>query len=611
MTSNSQSASSDSASIWSELARKPEDSFPNHLLDPVGAVVLPRRGVLLAVLMLFCLAMQTWSASRWHIVWPDTVDYIRVSQALDRGDPQPMVDQFGLNVYPLILTGLHRLGGDWELAGQAWSVAMASLVVLPLFGWLRRQFDDATAAAGCALYAIHPKLLISSALIIRDPTFWLLLTLTVYLAWRAVLELKPWLFAAAGVALALAIHTRTEGLLLLAPLVLWAVFRWPAVGGHRLRLALGGLLCLAMIPAWVLLMNVTLLRGHSWVLVHSIHIPGVILGDESPDASAQAVSAGHSASESPQGAAKKVPLTAAGKEAVPAALQGNKEISPVAGRVTGPPQTQPLPPPPLPWRRTVEKVVVRLVKATTYAYGFLVLLVLWLWPRVFLRRDQQAMFLFGVLLWLAIAVRTARGSRHPLLPSRRDRVGGLCGLGLALDRQVDLPPDCRPRGLDWAAADGACFALVAAVFAMGTRDRALNERQFMVQHADLGKWILDRFGPHQRLIGALYEMRLVSYYSQGDIAPNYELYYYRGDGLIYAIQDCKPDVLMLWGNPQHPTWPSEWRKLLDERPDLGLCRVPSDQLPRSCQTSETVESLIVAVRKELLHAATRSGKTSR
>ena len=144
MTSNSQSA----GSIWSELARKPDASFPNRLLNPVGAVVLPARGALLAVLTLSCLAMQTWSASRWHIVWPDSVDYIRVSQALDRGDPQPMVLQFGLNVYPLILTALHRLGGDWEAAGQAWSLAMASLVVLPLFGWLRRQFDDATAAAG-------------------------------------------------------------------------------------------------------------------------------------------------------------------------------------------------------------------------------------------------------------------------------------------------------------------------------------------------------------------------------------------------------------------------------------------------------------------------------
>ena len=458
MTSTSQSASSDSTSICSELARKPEDSFPNRLLDPVGAVVLPRRGVLLAVLTLFCLAMQSWSASRWHIVWPDTVDYIRVSQALDRGDPQPMVDQFGLNVYPLILTALHRLGGDWEVAGQAWSVAMASLVVLPLFGWLRRQFDDVTAAAGCALYAIHPKLLISSPLVIRDPTFWFLLTLTLYLAWRAVLELKPWLFAAAGVALALAIHTRTEGLFLLAPLVLWAVFRWPAVRGHRLRLALGGLLCLAMIPAWVLLMNATLLRGHPWVLVHSIRFPGVILGDESPDASARAVSAAGHLQRQESFVGHRQGCRPDGPQ--------DKEISPAAGRVAGPPL------------RALAAAAAALaadageVRRPTRQGDHLCLRIprplgAGLWRRVFFRRDQQAMLLFGVLLWLAIALRMRVGVDIRYYLPGVIASTGYAGLGLLwIAKWI-----CRLTAarVDWTGPRRAalCCALVAVVFAPG------------------------------------------------------------------------------------------------------------------------------------------------
>ena len=175
------------------------------------------------------------SASRWHVIWPDTVDYLRVSQALERGDPRPLAEQFGLNVYPPILVLLHGAGLDWLWAGQCWSIAMTALTVLPLFGWLRRQFDQQVAVVGCLLYAVHPKLMIHGPLVIRDPTFWFLLVLTLYLGWRAVLELKPWLFLAAGVAWALAAHTRTEGLLLAAPLGLWWFFRWFAVAGQRRR----------------------------------------------------------------------------------------------------------------------------------------------------------------------------------------------------------------------------------------------------------------------------------------------------------------------------------------------------------------------------------------
>ena len=237
------------------------------------------------------------------------------------------------------------------------------------------------------------------------------------------------------------------------------------------------------------------------------------------------------------------------------------------------------------------------------------LLGLGLWPRVFFRRDQQAMLLFGVLLWLAIAGRMHEGYGIDiaLLSSRSNRVDRLRGFGLPLDRQVDLPFDRRSRGLERAAAGDAVRCVVAVAFAAGYPDRRLAERRFMVQHADLGKMDPRSLRPESPLVGALNEMRLVGYYSDGDIAPNYELYRYTGEDLVYTIRDCKPDVLLLWSDEKHPTgWPAEWRKLLDERPELGLCRVPSDQLPASCRSPgrpEADASLVVAVRKELLPAA--------
>ena len=65
---------------------------------------------------------------------------------------------------------------------------MSSLTVLPLCGWVRRQFNDQTALLAGVLYAAHPVFIQWSPELIRDPTFWLLFMLTLYLLWRAVTE---------------------------------------------------------------------------------------------------------------------------------------------------------------------------------------------------------------------------------------------------------------------------------------------------------------------------------------------------------------------------------------------------------------------------------------
>ena len=106
---------------------------------------------------------------------------------------------------------------------------MGAAVVLPLFGWLRRQFDRRVALAGCFLYAVHGELIRWSPEVLRDPTFWFLFTLGLYLLWRAVTEVRLGLFLSAAAAIVLASATRFEGLLLLVPLAGWSVARWRAL----------------------------------------------------------------------------------------------------------------------------------------------------------------------------------------------------------------------------------------------------------------------------------------------------------------------------------------------------------------------------------------------
>ena len=237
--------------------------YPNllKLPEPQRPVLRP-AGWLLVGLVLLCLVPRTIMAVKVQSVCPDGLFYIRLAEALERGNFNAAFDQLRLNTFPLILAGLHHLGLDWELAGKLWGVAISSLTVLPLFGWARRQFDDRVALTAALLYAFHPKLIIWSPELIRDPTFWFLFVLSLYLLWRAVTEVRPLWFVAAGLAATLAFATRFEGMFLALPLLLWSLGRFRGLKSGRGRLVLGMTLCLLVLPGVLVLVNATLLHGH-------------------------------------------------------------------------------------------------------------------------------------------------------------------------------------------------------------------------------------------------------------------------------------------------------------------------------------------------------------
>ena len=204
--------------------------------------------VLLGLLAL-CLIPRAVMAWKLGGLCPDGVYYIRLAQSLDQDNAAEAIQQSRLNPLPMVLVLLHHAGLDWELAGNLWGVLMAGLVVLPLYGWLRRQFDDRAALAGCFLYAMHSEMIRWSPEVIRDPTFWFLFTLALYLLWRAATEVRLRLFLAATVAIAAASVTRFEGLLLLIPLAVWSAARRRTLQTARGRLSLGALACLAILSA--------------------------------------------------------------------------------------------------------------------------------------------------------------------------------------------------------------------------------------------------------------------------------------------------------------------------------------------------------------------------
>ncbi len=179
--------------------------------------------------MLACLIPRVLLAMRLSSICPDGVLYIGLAKALNEGRLHQAFEIMNLNIYPVVLMFLNRLGLSWEMGGMIWGILISCLVVLPLFGWVRRQFDDTVALTACLLYAVQPVFIQWSPEIIRDPTFWLFFTLSLYLLWRAVIEVRIGLSLAAGLAVTLAILTRFEGLIALDPSWLMDILAVPCI----------------------------------------------------------------------------------------------------------------------------------------------------------------------------------------------------------------------------------------------------------------------------------------------------------------------------------------------------------------------------------------------
>ena len=234
----------------------PPADYPNHFASPhIERRRLPQAHWLLFVLVLLCLVPRAMMAIRIPSICPDGVLYIHRAQAVESGDLRTAF-QDSLNIYPVILAVLHHAGIDWEPAAALWGVVISSLVVLPLWGWIRRQFDDRVALAACLLYVVQPKMIEWSPEIMRDQTFWFLFTLSIYWLYRAVTEVHYGYFLGTGAALTVASLARVEGLFLLVPLVFWTFWRLLALRSARRQLLTGAVLCVLVFPLLVLLINV-------------------------------------------------------------------------------------------------------------------------------------------------------------------------------------------------------------------------------------------------------------------------------------------------------------------------------------------------------------------
>jgi hypothetical protein len=526
----------------------PPADYPNHLAAPQPErPSLPSARWLMLGLLLLCLVPRMVAALRIPSICIDGAVYVNTARALEAGNIRAALFEGAVNLYAVILMLLHRFGLEWEVAGAAWGVTISSLVVLPLWGWVRRQFDDRVALLACLLYAVHPKFIIESPEVMRDATFWFLFMLAIYSLWRAVAEVRYGWFIAAGAAITLSVLTRIEGIFLVIPLVLWTFWRFLALQEGRRKLLVGATACVLVFPLLLGLVNIIWLAGHADVATIRV----------SPLARVQpwlASLLGHEATEQDEAFGS----------------------APHLGRML--------------W-----VFVPTMTRGLAPIFALLMFGGMWGWRRLWARRDHQALFITAVILlvgiWVQLWIDNNISRRYALpivLMASPFAALGLWGLMARIQR--------IGQWLGWQERRQRVVAglvLVGILFSgLGhTLTSNYDTRRMM---ADLGRWTGQAFADSPTVVGPSAFARIVPYYAA---KGSYVVFPYAASdaSMLKLVAENRADVVILWA--AKPLGAARCLALRDQLKSQGLEPLAAGSFPKP------VADIYVLARAKRLAAA--------
>jgi 4-amino-4-deoxy-L-arabinose transferase-like glycosyltransferase len=512
------------------------DEFANHLAAPrPERLRLPSARWLLLLLVMLCLIPRAAMAVRIPSVCPDGVIYIHAAEALEAGDWHAALKDMSLNIYPVILLLLHHIGLGWELAASLWGVLISSLVVLPLWGWVRRQFDDRIALVSCLLYAVHPKFIEWSPEVMRDPTFWFLFTLAIYWLWRAITEVRYGYFIAGGATITLASMTRVEGLFLLIPLALWTFWRFLALQTDRKRLLFGAVLCVVAFPSLLMLANLGWLFSHSgWA------------------------------------ALRVSPLTRV--QPWLASLTGQSSGSVAPG----------LPEESLSVGRMLWVFFPTMTRGLSPVFALLMFGGIWRWRRVWSRRDHQPLFYTAVVvtcgIWVQLWYDRYICPRYALPIVLMASPFAALGLLWLIERTLWLG-----RRLQWSVwrCNALAVAVAAVVAAISLADTLTSNGKYFTTRrmaADLGCWMRREYATPPMIVGPVGITPIIGFYAD---SPYRMFRCEAGDGAIMRMVKKNHAAVVLL-QPARQLTAQRCDAIVARLKDTGLEPVTAGVLPASC-----------------------------
>lgn len=178
----------------------------------------------LVLLVLITLITRIVVLLQTQIISNDGVFYIQIAKLFSEGKYEEISNTY-FNFYPLLLFFIQKLIGDWELSGKLISLTLGTLTVVPVFLIGRSLYDEKVGWLSALFYIILPNFLKYNSDVLRDPTSWFFMALTLWFVWDGIQKNRLVFFGLASISAGLGALTRVEGFVLWGALAIFTALR--------------------------------------------------------------------------------------------------------------------------------------------------------------------------------------------------------------------------------------------------------------------------------------------------------------------------------------------------------------------------------------------------
>jgi 4-amino-4-deoxy-L-arabinose transferase-like glycosyltransferase len=204
----------------------------------------------LLLLLVLALMIRLYAAFQTPVIAKDGTIYLQNALLISSGKFSQGLEGYP-PVYPTLVAIFYKVMGDSERAGQAVSVILGTLALLPFYGLSKEIFGRKIAWVASIFFVFQPFLVQHAGEIISESTYIFFYLSSLYMGWKALRYERPIFYFCFGLFAALAYLTRPEGIGLLAGFLLWLpLYLWLTRQRFSLRLC-GGILS-AIIPFMIL-----------------------------------------------------------------------------------------------------------------------------------------------------------------------------------------------------------------------------------------------------------------------------------------------------------------------------------------------------------------------